>query len=70
MDTISKVQQDGWKKEKNHQVIFANQNQEIIPKLEIDNGEIIYDKSEILTETKNFLKTLYQQNKFEMQTLI
>lgn len=33
----------------------------------MDNGEIIYmyDQSEIKTETKNFYKTLYQQNKVE-----
>ena len=29
------------------------------------NWEVIYDQSELLTETKNFYKNLYQQNKCE-----
>ena len=34
----------------------------IIPRLELDNGELIYEQSQILTETSKFYEKLYKNN--------
>lgn len=72
MDTVLEVELDAQKNEKNHQVTFVNQNREIIPKLEMDNGEIIYmyDQSEIKTEQRMFIRLYINRTKLRMQTSI
>lgn len=72
MDTVLEVELDAQKNEKNHQVTFVNQNREIIPKLEMDNGEIIYmyDQSEIKTEQRIFIRLYINRTKLRMQTSI